>query len=139
MLNAMLHGKKRGSGVEGEDLAESFAGSEDTLTATFFEQTALLESPLWRLGSDGGSSQEAWLDIRTLGRPFRGGSAPAGAPGVRWLDTAFPEQGGDDPAHLEVSPRSPEPPVRAPHQRGLLISPGAYGLRGDHVKSALEM
>lgn len=42
MLNAILHGKKRGSGIEGESLAGDFGGAEDTLTATLFERLTYL-------------------------------------------------------------------------------------------------
>ncbi len=55
------------------------------------------------------------VELVSLGKPFRGCSAPAGAPGVRRLDTAFPDQGADDLARLEGSRRSPKRPVRPPN------------------------
>lgn len=42
MLNAFLHGKKRGTGVEGESLADTFEGAEDTLTSVVFERLLYL-------------------------------------------------------------------------------------------------
>ncbi len=46
------------------------------------------------------------------------GFGAARPPGVRWLDTAFPEQGADDQAHLEGgSLRSHEPTMRAIHPK----------------------
>jgi len=42
MLNAFRYGKKRGTGAEGENLAKTFGGAEDTLTATFFERLLYL-------------------------------------------------------------------------------------------------
>lgn len=42
MLNAIRFGKKRGTGTEGEDLAMTFSGAEDTLTATVFERLLYL-------------------------------------------------------------------------------------------------
>lgn len=46
MLNAILHGKKRGTGTEGETLADSFTGAEDTVTATLFERLFYLADDL---------------------------------------------------------------------------------------------
>jgi len=42
MLNAFLHGKKRGTGAEGESLADTFGGAEDTLTSVVFERLLYL-------------------------------------------------------------------------------------------------
>jgi hypothetical protein len=42
MLNAILHGKKRGTGLEGIRLSEDFNGAEDTLTSTIFERLLYL-------------------------------------------------------------------------------------------------
>ncbi len=42
LLNAILSGKKRGSGLEGESVQDTFSGAEDTLTATVFERLAYL-------------------------------------------------------------------------------------------------
>ncbi|MBP2316809.1 hypothetical protein [Azospirillum soli] len=42
MLNAILSGKKRGTGMEGLRLADTFSGAEDTLTASVFERIAYL-------------------------------------------------------------------------------------------------
>jgi hypothetical protein len=42
MLNAILQGKKRGTGTEGIRLSEDFNGMEDTLTATVFERLLYL-------------------------------------------------------------------------------------------------
>src|SRR5690348_1837547 len=46
MLNAILHGKKHGTGLEGIDPEQEFAGSEDTLTATLFERLFYLPDEL---------------------------------------------------------------------------------------------
>ena len=44
MLQAVLHGKRRGMGTKPEfiDMAAAFSGTEDTLTATFFERLLYL-------------------------------------------------------------------------------------------------
>src|SRR3954447_22880320 len=42
MLNAILHGKKLGTGLEGIRLSENFSGAEDTLTSTVFERLLYL-------------------------------------------------------------------------------------------------
>lgn len=46
MLNAILHGKKRGSGTQGESLETTFSGAEDTLTSTVFERLFYLSDEL---------------------------------------------------------------------------------------------
>jgi len=46
MLNAFLHGKKRGTGTEGESLIDDFKGAEDTLTASVFERILYLPDPV---------------------------------------------------------------------------------------------
>jgi hypothetical protein len=46
MLNAILHGKKRGTGLQGVRLQEEFSGSEDTLSATVFERLFYLPDEL---------------------------------------------------------------------------------------------
>lgn len=45
MLNAIICGKKYGSGLAGIDLREEFSGSEDILTATIFERLFYLDDP----------------------------------------------------------------------------------------------
>ncbi|NMM35993.1 MAG: hypothetical protein HHJ09_00565 [Glaciimonas sp.] len=46
MLNAILFGKKRGSGFAGIDLREEFEGAEDILTASVFERLFYLDDQL---------------------------------------------------------------------------------------------
>ena len=46
MLNAILHGKRRGTGTEGVLLSDEFNGLEDTLTATVFERIFYLPDEL---------------------------------------------------------------------------------------------
>jgi hypothetical protein len=46
VLNAILSGKKRGSGLEGDALEGTFVGAEDTLTATVFERLSYLPDHL---------------------------------------------------------------------------------------------
>lgn len=43
MLNAIIFGKKYGSGLAGINLKEEFSGSEDILTATIFERLFYLD------------------------------------------------------------------------------------------------
>jgi len=42
MLNAILHGKKQGTGLAGIRLSQDFGGAEDTLTSTVFERLLYL-------------------------------------------------------------------------------------------------
>src|ERR1700732_5022612 len=42
MLNAILNGKKYGTGLEGIQISEEFVGAEDTLTSTVFERLLYL-------------------------------------------------------------------------------------------------
>ncbi len=57
MLNAILYGKKRGSGQEGRSLIEDYEGAEDLLTASVFERLSYLpDEKLWSILS----SPEIW-------------------------------------------------------------------------------
>lgn len=65
MLNAIRDGKKRGTGIEGENLAAGFDGAEDTLTATVFERLFYLPDQVIAevlLGLFGWSGQTAAIE-----------------------------------------------------------------------------
>src|SRR4051795_6676708 len=116
MLNAILHGKKLGTGLERIRLSENFSGTEDTLTSTVFERLLyLLDEILIAIIFD----PSIWTGTVNLGGAWRADLGRVGnrnelaSHQVPLCRLSFPA-GGDQPRCLAVFPL----PAQLAHGRG---------------------